>query len=247
MNDLITINYDTDQPTVSARDLHKGLEITERYSKWFDRMKGYGFEEGEDYTPYQKVHPQNLQEYEDHKLSIDMAKQICMIQRSDKGKQYRQYLIDLEKAWNTPEQVMARALRLADQKIEALKNNNVALLADVERMKPKADYVDSILSAPGTVTTSQIAADYGISARKLNKILHEAKIQRCVGTQWILYKKHMGKGYAKSETVYFKHSNGRPDVKMFTKWTQKGRLMINDVLNSQGIYADMDTIDSRMA
>jgi len=94
------------------------------------------------------------------------------------------------------------------------------------------------------MTTTQIAADYGMSANRLNKILKEARIQRCVGGQWILYEKHMRKGYTKSETIAITRSDGRADTKLHTKWTQKGRLMINEVLNSRGIYANMDLIQS---
>lgn len=112
-------------------------------------------------------------------------------------------------------------------------------------MQPKADYVDYILSSMGAMATSQIAADYGMSANKLNKILFTEGIQRKVGDQWILYKEHMGKGYTKSETIPIERSDGRPDTKMFTKWTQKGRLMINEILNRRGIYANTDIIEGR--
>lgn len=94
------------------------------------------------------------------------------------------------------------------------------------------------------VTTTQIAADYGISATALNKILYKERIQRKVGDQWILYKPYMNHGYTKSETIDIKRSDGTPDTKLFTKWTQKGRLMINEVLNQRGIYANMDLIQA---
>ena len=90
------------------------------------------------------------------------------------------------------------------------------------------------------MATSQIAADYDISARKLNKILHEEGIQRNVGGQWILYQKYMGKGYTKSETIPITHRDGTPGTKMFTKWTQKGRLLIHEILTKRGILAAMD-------
>lgn len=98
MNQLIkiTINENGQQLT-SGRELHEFLEAKERYSKWFDRMTGYGFVEGVDYTPYQKVHPLNDQKITDHVLTIDMAKEISMLQRSEKGKQARLYFIEVEK------------------------------------------------------------------------------------------------------------------------------------------------------
>ena len=129
------------------------------------------------------------------------------------------------------------------------RSKNSLLLVENEKqrqligeLKPAKDYVDRILSGKGAMTTTQIAADYSISANKLNRILKGERIQRYVGDQWVLYKEHMGKGWTKSETIPITRSDGRPDTKMFTKWTQKGRLMINEVLNRRGIYANMDLI-----
>lgn len=142
MNELLKINYEAEQPTVSARDLHEALEINTRFNDWFSRMAEYGFENGVDFNllKNEKVRLEGNREVKrdimDYQISVDMAKQICMIQRSEKGKQYRQYFIDLEKAWNTPEQIFARALKMADQKIEKLKETNAGLLEDVERMRP---------------------------------------------------------------------------------------------------------------
>lgn len=135
------------------------------------------------------------------------------------------------------------ALRaLADAEEEKL-----ALLAENEQQKqiiadfePIKHYVDTILESPGAMATSQIAADYDMSARRLNKILHEEGIQHCVNGQWILYRKYMGQGYTKSKTFTFDRSDGRQDAKTQTYWTQKGRLWLNEILNRRGIYAIMD-------
>lgn len=119
-NVLIPINFDGEQPTVSARDLHAGLGIGTKFATWFPRMTEYGFTENVDYnTCFPNMGSENHggQNMIDYEISVDMAKQICMIQRSEKGRQYRQYFINLEKAWNTPEQVLARALKIADKKI----------------------------------------------------------------------------------------------------------------------------------
>lgn len=105
MENLIPINYDSEQPTVSARDLHEGLEINTDFRKWFPRMTEYGFTENIDYkTCYPNMGNKNHggQNMVDYQISVDMAKQICMIQRSEKGRLYRQYFLDLEKAWNMP-------------------------------------------------------------------------------------------------------------------------------------------------
>lgn len=107
----------------------------------------------------------------------------------------------------------------------------------IAEFKPVKDYVDQILSSTSTMTITQIAADYDLTAVQLNKILHEAGLQRKVGDQWILYKRHMSKGYTKSETFTFKRSDGRDDAKINTKWTQKGRLKIHEILTKRGIKA----------
>ena len=122
MNELITVNHDTQ--TVSARELHEKLNIGTEFRKWFPRMAEYGFSENEDYERVSQKCPTlgGEQTVVDYNISVDMAKQICMIQRTPEGKQVRQYLIDLEKAWNTPELVMARALKIAQQTVDSLKD-----------------------------------------------------------------------------------------------------------------------------
>lgn len=92
----------------------------------------------------------------------------------------------------------------------------------------------------GKWSISQIAADYDMSAKRLNKILHEEGIQHYVNGQWILYKKYMGKGYTKSATIPITRSDGRPDTKLNTYWTQKGRVLIHEILTARGIQAIMD-------
>lgn len=119
------------------------------------------------------------------------------------------------------------------------KENNLILKQEIGELKPKADYVDEILKSPGTMTITQIAADYGLSAQKLNKLLHEARIQRRVGKQWVLYTEHMNKGYTKSETINIVRSDGTPDTQPQTKWTQKGRLKIHEILTEFGYEAQV--------
>lgn len=158
MNGLLTINYETEQPTVSARELHEGLEINTRFNDWFSRMTEYGFENGKDfYSKMSKTSETGGRPAVDYQISIDMAKQICMIQRNEKGRQYRQYFLDLEKAWNTPEQIFARALKMADQQIEKLKASNASLVEDVQRMKPKEVFADAVSVSNTCILIGELA------------------------------------------------------------------------------------------
>ena len=109
----------------------------------------------------------------------------------------------------------------------------------IGELQPKADYVDKILESAGTMTITQIAADYGLTAQKLNKLLKEAKLQRQVGKQWVLYANHMNKGYTKSHTINITRTDGSPDTMPQTRWTQKGRLKIHDVLTELGYEAQV--------
>lgn len=158
MNELTNVNNDLQ--TISARELHERLNINSNFTTWFKRMTEYGFEEGTDFTTRfpnleSKIHGgQNKMDFD---ISIDMAKQICMIQRTPEGKQVRQYLIDLEKAWNTPEQVMARALRIADRTISSLTIENNKLAAENEVMKPKALFADCVSASKSTILVGELA------------------------------------------------------------------------------------------
>ena len=156
MNEIIKINYETEQPTVSARDLHDGLEIKTAFKDWFPRMAEYGFEAGKDFCSKMSESTGGRPAI-DYQITVDMAKQICMIQRSEKGRQYRQYFLDLEKAWNTPEQVMARALKVAGQTIDKLKGENAGLLEDVQRMRPKEIFADAVATSHSSILIGDLA------------------------------------------------------------------------------------------
>lgn len=158
MNELITVNFDTQ--TVSARELYAELEVTDRFSRWFERMTAYGFTENEDFTSVKSstvVNNGAERELQDYDLSVDMAKHICMVQRTEKAKEVRQYLIDLEKAWNTPEQVMARALKLADRTIEQLKSDNKVLEQKIEQDKPKVIFSDAVSTSHTSILVGDLA------------------------------------------------------------------------------------------
>lgn len=159
MNNLIKVNFDTQ--TVSARDLYEVLEIKERFSVWAERLINYFG--GEELTSVLKpTEVQNnggvqIRELQDYIVSVEIAKHICLMSRTDKGKLCRQYLIDLEKAWNTPEQVMARALRLADVTIEKLKTDKILLEKKIEDDKPKTIFADAVSSSRTSILVGELA------------------------------------------------------------------------------------------
>lgn len=243
MNEVLKINYETEQPTVSARELHEALGISKRFSAWFE-VNSKGFIAGQDFTSVLSgtvVNNGATREIQDYNISTEMAKHICLMSRTEKGMQCRQYFIDLEKAWNTPEQIMARALKMANHSIESLKGRCKFLGEQVveqqqiiTELQPKANYVDMILQSKSLVTITQIAKDYGMSGRKLNKILKELKIQYKVGGQWVLYSKYQNGGYVHSRTIDITRTDGRADVTMQTEWTQKGRLFLYEELKKHG-------------
>lgn len=133
-----------------------------------------------------------------------------------------------------------RALAGAEEEKLALRAENEQQRQAIAEFQPLRQYIDTILSSTGAIATTQIAADYDISAKQLNKILHEEGLQHCVNGQWILYRRHMGKGYTKSETIPITRSDGRTDTRIYTKWTQKGRILIHEILTRRGILAVMD-------
>lgn len=150
MNELIKVDYLGEKPAVSARELHEFLAVGTKFQDWFPRMKEYGFTEGQDFETV-KIENVLSQKRErtysmtDYALSIDMAKEICMIQRNEKGKIARQYFLALERDWNSPEKVMSRALRYAEQELKNVKAINSELTVDNQIMKPKADYFDELV------------------------------------------------------------------------------------------------------
>ncbi len=177
MIELIKINYDNNSPTVSGRELHAFLEIETPYTKWFERMCDYGFEENESYWTILSNRVDGLpgKPRTDHQLTIDMAKEICMLQRNEKGKQARQYFIQLEKAWNSPEQVMARALKLADQELMQLRSVNSALTVQNQIMAPKAEYFDELVDRNLLTNFRETAKQLEIKQREFIDWLLEHK------------------------------------------------------------------------
>ena len=161
MNELLSIrvNYDSDRPTVLGRELHQFLGVETPYDKWLPRMCEYGFTDGLDYSTFLSDRSDGLpgKPRTDHQLTLEMAKELCMLQRTDRGKQCRQYFIELEKQWNTPEAVMSRALRMANAKMEELTAQNMRLETQATLDRPKVIFADSVAASKQSILVGELA------------------------------------------------------------------------------------------
>lgn len=247
LKSLIPVSYDNpERPTVSGRELHDFLKIETPYAKWFGRMTEYGFTEGEDYAEVLDKNVQNPlggRPSTDHQLTIPMAKELCMIQRNERGKRARQYFLAVEAQWNSPEAVMRRAVLIAQKQNDQLKAVNKQLLAENSDLKPDAEYARAVCVGKNCRTTTTLAKDYGLSAEKLNSILHGLKIQyKTSDGQWVLYAKYCGKGYTKNrKSTPFQHkSTGEWDTKNTTVWTEAGQRFIYEQLKAVGMLPSVE-------
>lgn len=249
MNQLIKVNFDTQ--TVSARELHKVLGIEKRFSAWFE-TNSQGFMEGEDFTSVltgtevQNNGGVQIRELQDHEMSVDMAKHICLMSRTEKGKQCRQYLIDLEKVWNTPEQVMARALRMADKMINTLTLDNQKLQQEVEEkdkkieeMKPKEIFADAVATSRTSILVGELAKllkqnGYKTGQNRLfEQLRQEGYLVKKKGTDYNMpTQRSMELGLFEIKETTISNADGSIRVTKTPKITGKGQqYFINKFLN----------------
>ena len=236
MNELIPITMNENQePIISGRVLYDQLGLDKsQWSRWYklNIVDNEFFSENVDYQTLDIM--SNGNQTKDFAIKLDMAKELCMLCRNDKGKQARQYFIQIEKDWNSPDKLMARALKIAETTIGQLRLETKVKDQQIAELKPKADYTDRILRSKGTVTVTSIAKDYGMSGSAFNKLLHELKVQFKQGNIWLLYKDHHDKGYTHSKSFDYEDSHGLPQTRMSTEWTQKGRLFLYELLKKNG-------------
>lgn len=235
MNGLISINYDGEQPTVSARELHKSLEISKRFSAWFE-TNSQGFIENEDYTSVltgtevQNNGGVQIRELQDYSLSVDMAKHICLMSRTEKGKECRQYLIDLEKAWNTPEQVFARALKMADRTIAKLKDTNKSLAEKIEADRPKTIFADAVSASHTSILIGDLAKlicqnGYQIGQKRLFQWMRDNGYLMVSGSSRNMPKqKYVEQGLFEIKESNVQNPDGSVRITRTTKVSGKGQL-----------------------
>lgn len=229
MNELIKVVFENDRPTVSARDLHEFLEVSTEYRHWFPRMCEYGFTEGVDFNPVKNDRVQNeggrsvSRTIDDAQLTIDMAKEICMLQRNERGKQARQYFLQLEKDWNSPEKVMARALQIADRKIHALE-------VEREANRPKVLFADSVAASKTSILVGELAkllkqngVDIGQN-RLFTWLREKGFLIRRKGTDFNMpTQKAMEMGLFEIKETSITHADGHTSVNKTPKVTGKGQ------------------------
>lgn len=224
------VNVDSDSQLVSARELHSLLKVSKRFSVWFETNSS-GFIEGEDYfAAYLKVRSnQNGGEKDavDYNMTMDMAKHICLMSRTEQGKRCRQYLIELEKKWNQPEIVMARALKMAAGQIDELKLENKELHDKIEADKPKTIFADAVTASDSAVLVRDLAKmirqnGYEIGEKRLYNWMRENGYI-CKGTT-MPTQKAMELGLFEIEIRTIERGVGLPLERKTTKVTGKGQI-----------------------
>ncbi|MCF2622984.1 phage antirepressor KilAC domain-containing protein [Ligilactobacillus salivarius] len=226
MEELIKVTTKGDTQVVSARELYKGLEIKRRFSLWVsDNFKD--FIENVDFTSVRKstvVNNGAKRELQDYAITISMAKELCMMSHTELGKEYRKYFLELERKWNDPKEVVKRGYAI-------LQNENKQLKIENGILKPKADKYDRYLSNKGLITITEIAKEYGMSGKGLNKFLHEKGVIYKKGDKWFVYQRYANDGLVGYE-IFMPEDR---EIRRTLKWTTKGEQFIRNILEDEGI------------
>ena len=251
MEEIIKITEENGRRAVNARDLHQFLGSNRQFADWIkNRIEKYGFVENQDFEVFHNSvkNSNGGRPSTEYALSIEMAKELSMVENNDRGRQARKYFIECENVAKEQHRIpatYAEALRLAAEQQERIEDQQkaiqqsareiVALSETITEMQPKVSYYDKILASRATLTVTQVAQDYGMSAKAFNILLRNFGIQRKVNGQWILYAKHIQQGYVHSKSVDIVRHDGRHETKSITEWTQKGRLFLYDELKKHNV------------
>ena len=238
MNELLKVNYDNDRITLSARELHKFLGVSERFGNWFERMNQYGFQESIDYLGRKVFNTQAHQELQDYEITLDMAKEIAMIQRSDKGKEVRQYFLELERRWNSPEAVMNRTLEYSRKQVKALMEEKQGLIEENKELKPKALFADAVSASNESILIGQLAKlirqnGYEIGQNRLFEWMRENEYLIKKGERYNQpTQKSMDLGLFEVKERTITNPDGSTRITLTTKVTGKGQVyFINKFLS----------------
>lgn len=245
MNELFNVTTNGDKLTLSARELHKELNIAGRFSRWFEQMSEYGFEENVDFTSVQNCTVVNngaMRELQDYQITLDMAKEIAMLQRNEKGKQIRKKLIELEKAWNSPEKVMARALDIAHKTIADLQIEN-------EEMKPKAFFADAVKASDSSILIGDLAklikqngTDIG-QKRLFERMRNDGFLMKKGASKNMPTQKAMEKGLFEVKERVVSNPDGSTRITRTTKVTGEGQVFfINFYCKKKSTKFDLEPL-----
>ena len=228
MNELLKVNYEADRITLSARELHEFLEIKTEFAKWMHRMCEYGFSKDVDYRVIVKndENPLGGRPSTDYEITIDMAKEISMIQRNEKGKQARQYFIEVEKQWNSPERVIARGLIESQKMIENLNQQ-------VIEMKPKAEFFDQVASSKTAIQMSEVAKVLNYPNFGRNRLFEFLRNKKVLMANNIPYQKYVDCGYFRVIEQKYTKPNGDTAINIKTLVYQKGINFIKKILDKE--------------
>lgn len=244
MNELLKVNYDNDRITLSARELHEFLEVKTSFKDWFPRMCEYGFNESQDFNPLKNEqvrlegNRQVKRTVQDYEITLDMAKEIAMIQRSDKGKEVRQYFLELERKWNSPEAVMNRALEYSRKQVKALMEEKQGLIEENNQLKPKALFADAVSASNESILIGQLAKlirqnGYEIGQNRLFEWLRQNEYLIKKGERYNQpTQKSMDLGLFEVKERTITNPDGSTRITLTTKVTGKGQVyFINKFLS----------------
>ena len=237
MNEVITVTLnDKHEPVVSGRQLHEALEVKTKYADWFNRMIDYGFAENQDFLLLKNEQQTGRGGHNkvDHIIKLDMAKEIAMIQRTERGKQVRQYFIQVEKDFNSPEKIMARALLMADQKVHKLE-------AKIEADRPKVLFAEAVSASHTSILVGELAkllkqngVDIG-ATRLFNWLRAHGYLIKRNGRDWNMpTQKSVEMGLIRVKETSITHADGHITVSKTPLVTGKGQqYFINKFLNRE--------------
>ena len=256
-NNLVPV-YETSEgeKVVYGSELHGALGVKSNYRDWIrNRISDCDAVDGVDYEAAKILAPSG-QHRVDHIILLDTAKEMAMLERNEKGKEVRRYFIEIEKKYKSKDtmsvdfvlnnpgliikllteyQEATEKVQELEEQNNLLKDENEVQSQQIAEMNPKATYYDIVLSCQNALTITEIAKDYGWSAKQMNTFLHKSEVQyKTKSGVWLLYQKYADKGYTKSDTVVTFNKNNIPTSRLHTKWTQKGRLFIYDLMKANG-------------
>ena len=235
MNELIKIEVTENQePAIRGRELHEFLEVATPYDKWFPRMVEYGFIEGTDFSTFLSESTGGRPAV-NHLLKIDMAKELAMIQRTEKGKQARQYFIRIEKDYNRPEKIMARALVIAERELSNLQIENKIKEEKIETLtienKELSKKIEEYTKQNRLTSMEDFAEELGTTDTILYSFLNVIGVSYFVAGDWNFHSPYRYRGFAELRTTDYRDKEGRIKCGLRIFWTEEGKDFVKRLIN----------------